>query len=53
MSNKIKILVTGGTGLVGSAVQALVKAGKWSDCEFIFSSSSAADLTELQQCREL
>lgn len=40
----MKILVTGGTGLVGSAVRRVSKDSKWAEHEFIFISSNDCNL---------
>jgi GDP-L-fucose synthase len=39
-----KIIVTGGTGLVGSAIKAVIEEESPSDEEWIFCSSKDADL---------
>lgn len=40
-----KVLVTGGTGLVGKALQAVIKEEQPSDEEWFFAGSKDADLT--------
>jgi len=46
MSEKSRILVTGGSGLVGKAIQAVVEGGeKRNDEEWFFITSKDADLT--------
>lgn len=41
----MKVLVTGGTGLVGKAIQKVIEAEKNSNEEWIFVGSKEADLT--------
>ncbi|VVC43467.1 NAD(P)-binding domain,GDP-L-fucose synthase/GDP-L-colitose synthase,NAD-dependent epimerase/dehydratase [Cinara cedri] len=47
------ILVTGGSGLVGSAIKMIVESGALSDEHWIFTNSKEADLSDLQQTKEL
>lgn len=44
MADKKVILVTGGSGLVGQAIQSVIKTEKLPDEEWIFLSSKDADL---------
>lgn len=44
MSEEKVILVTGGTGLVGKAIQTVIKQEKWENEEWIFVSSKDGDL---------
>lgn len=51
MSSSKVILVTGGTGLVGQAMQAVVARNPPSDEKWVFVSSQDADLTDMAQTR--
>ena len=51
MSVKKKVIVTGGSGLVGNAIQ--VKSKLYDDFEFIFLSRKDGDLCDLDQTREI
>lgn len=54
MSEKSRILVTGGSGLVGRAIQAVVEGGeKRNDEEWFFITSKDADLTDTAQTKAL
>ncbi|KAK2162699.1 hypothetical protein LSH36_93g03041 [Paralvinella palmiformis] len=54
MSEKSRILVTGGSGLVGKAIQAVVEGGeKRNDEEWFFITSKDADLTDTVQTKAL
>lgn len=44
MSGKMRVLVTGGTGLVGKAIQQIVSSENKSEEEWIFVNSKDADL---------
>ncbi|XP_064551700.1 probable GDP-L-fucose synthase [Drosophila montana] len=48
-----KVLVTGGSGLVGSALQAVIKKEQPSDEEWFFAGSKDADLTNLAATQAL
>ncbi|KAK7862714.1 hypothetical protein R5R35_005989 [Gryllus longicercus] len=52
MANKV-ILVTGGSGLVGKAIQEIVKTEKKADETWIFASSKDADLSNLDETKAL
>lgn len=45
MSSKKIVLVTGGSGLVGKAIEAVVKEENRTDEKWVFVSSKDADLT--------
>lgn len=45
MASQKKVLVTGGTGLVGQSIRSVVQADKLKDEEWIFVGSKDADLT--------
>ncbi|CAL1283764.1 unnamed protein product [Larinioides sclopetarius] len=47
------ILVTGGTGLVGKAIENVVKANTLTDENWVFLSSKDADLTDVEQTNAL
>jgi GDP-L-fucose synthase len=48
LDKKVRVLVTGGTGLVGKGIEWNQKnAPKYTDAEFIFLSSADADLRDL------
>lgn len=55
MSPKFKVLVTGGTGLVGSAIKSVVEsnATQYSDYEFIYLGSKDGNLSDSGQTRQL
>lgn len=44
MSEQMKVLVTGGSGLVGQAIQTIVKGEKRQDESWVFLSSKDGDL---------
>jgi GDP-L-fucose synthase len=48
--NKIKIIITGGSGLVGTALNTISK--NYSKYEFIFMSHTDCDLTDIEQTRK-
>ncbi|GLH08383.1 ACYPI007507 protein [Gryllus bimaculatus] len=52
MANKV-ILVTGGSGLVGKAIQEIVKTEKKADETWVFASSKDADLSNLNETKAL
>lgn len=49
----LRVLVTGGRGLVGSAIQLVLSSRERDDYEFHFADSSQADLTNLNETRTL
>jgi GDP-L-fucose synthase len=55
MTERAKVLVTGGTGLVGRAIEAVVKnnSDEFKDYEFIFIGTKDADLSDAGQTRTL
>lgn len=55
MAERFKVLVTGGTGLVGKAIEAVVEANPqdYQDLEFVFVGSKDADLSDAGQTRAL
>ncbi|KAF4525403.1 hypothetical protein B566_EDAN004146 [Ephemera danica] len=53
MSDKKKILVTGGTGLVGRAIQTVTEIDKNPDEEWIFLSSKDGDLSDWAQTKAI
>ena len=55
MSAKEVVLVTGGTGLVGKAIESVVESNKeeFESYSFVFISSKDADLSDLSQTRSL
>lgn len=50
-----KVVVTGGTGLVGSAIKSVVEsnASEYADYEFVYLSSADADLTDAGSTRQI
>lgn len=55
MNNKQIVLVTGGSGLVGRAIESVVDSNpnEYSQLKFIFASSKDADLSDLGQTKSL
>uniref|UniRef100_A0A146LWM5 Putative GDP-L-fucose synthase n=1 Tax=Lygus hesperus TaxID=30085 RepID=A0A146LWM5_LYGHE len=53
MSNEWVVLVTGGTGLVGSAIKEVVKTEKRPNETWVFVGSKEADLCDLNQTKAL
>lgn len=53
MSTGVTVLVTGGTGLVGQAMQAVSGGSPRADERWVYVSSADADLTDLAQTRAL
>lgn len=53
MSGKRVILVTGGTGLVGKSIEAVVTADPLPEEEWIFVGSREANLCNLEETRKL
>src|SRR5580698_115716 len=55
MESKEVVLVTGGSGLVGQAIQSVVEANatQYAKYRFMFLGSKDADLSDLQQTRKL
>lgn len=55
MTAKSVVLVTGGSGLVGKAIQRVVEedTNKYESLQFVFSSSEDADLSDVEQTKRL
>lgn len=49
----MKVIVTGGTGLVGRGIRAAVEAEPREDEEWVFLSSADGDLTDMAQCEAI
>lgn len=50
MASPIKVLVTGGTGLVGQSIRSVVTADKLAHEQWTFVGSKDADLTYVKCC---
>ena len=46
-----RIIITGGTGLVGTAIRSI--SHKYNECEFVYISSNEYDLTSIEKTREM
>jgi GDP-L-fucose synthase len=51
--SKTKILVTGGSGMVGKSLQEEVTKESKLNCDWLFVNSQKCDLTDVQKCNEL